>query len=170
MGLSNTTTTILAECAKIESANIVRESMTDNKKEDFYHQLLKLEEVDESSISYDEETVKVMQEKGTERFLIEFEDLSRYMLDNGVTAKTAISKICEHYDISEAMTHVVIESMDNILNQITEGQICQESGNSLIKKYGKDKVELTYAQFNEMSQAGVKLLIRPSSNDTVKIY
>ena len=132
MGLSNTTTSILIECARIESANIVRESMTDNVLESFYHQLLNLEEVDESSITYDEETVKVMQEKGTERFLIEFEDLSRYMIDNKATAKDSISKICEHYEISEAMTHVVIESMDNILNQLAEAQVCQESGNSLI--------------------------------------
>lgn len=168
--LSKTVTNILTECSRIESANIIRESMTENAIENFYHQLLNLEEVDMGSLQYTEETVKVMEEAGTGRFLIEFDDLSKYMIDNKMTAKTAVGKICEHYDISEAMTHVVIESMDNILNQLTEAQVCKESGNSLIKKYGTDKAELTYAQFNEMAQSGVKLLIKPSSNNTVKIY
>lgn len=169
MGLYNSATDILRECAKIESANIVRESVANSQVEDFYSKLLNLEEIEEGYLDYDAEKVGVhVYTSG--RYLIEFDDLSKYMLTNKLTAKDAISKICEHYDINEADTHVVIESMDNIMNQLAEAKVCTESGNSLIKNYGKDKMELTYVQFNEMVQSGVKLMTKPGSNNTVKIY
>lgn len=169
MSLYNSTTDILKECARVESANIIRESVGTGKIEDMYSSLLNLEEIDEGALDYTEEMVGIHQYNNG-KYLLEFDDLSKYMLSNKVTAKDAVTKICEHYDINEADTYVVIESMDNIMNQLAEAKICTESGNSLAKSYGKDKMESAIAEFYQMQQSGVKLMTKPSSVNTIKIY
>ena len=168
MGLVNKTSSILAECARIENLNLVKPD-TSGIEESLVRQLNDIETVDDSLLSYTEEMVNVHHDEKRDRYLIEFDNVSKFIRSNECTVKQAVNKICEHYDISVADTYIVIESVDLIMNQFKQSQVCAESANSVVKAYGKEEVNGIYEEFNSLLESGIKLLARPSYGIT-RIY
>lgn len=167
MGLELKASSILSECARIENLNLVK-PMTEAATNSLLYQLNDLDTVDESVLAYTEEMVNIHQDSRN-RYLLEFDNLIKYIRTNECTVKQAVNKICEHYDISVADTYVVVESVDNIMNQMKQAQVCAESANAKVKAYGKEEVTAMCEEFNSLLEAGVKLLAKPSYG-TARIF
>lgn len=160
MALELNSSSILHECARIENLNLIK-PLTESEYNNLLNQLNDLETVEEGVLAYTEEMVNVS-EDSRGRYLIELDNLAKYIYTNECTVKDAVSKICEHYDISVANTYVVIESVDQIMNDFKQTQICSESADSKIKAYGKEKINGICREFDSLLESGVKLLTKES--------
>ena len=104
-----------------------------------------------------------------QRYLIEFDNLAKFMRTNEYGPKQALTKICEHYDISVADTYIVMESAEHIMNEFKQLQLCSESSNPKVKKWGREQLSGMNEEFNSMIEEGIKMMVKPS-NGTTCIY
>ena len=165
--LSKTSSSILSECAKIENKDLLK-PMNESVGKEMIYQLSNLEEVDEEALGYNEEMVNVHQDS-RQRYLIEFDNLIKYIRTNNYGPKQALNKICEHYDISVADTYIVMESAESIMNEFKQLQLCAESSNPKAKKWGREQLSAMNEEFNSMIDEGIKMMVKPS-NGTTCIY
>lgn len=165
--LSMTSASILAECAKIENKDLLK-PMNESAGKDMIYQLGNLEQVDEEVLGYNEEMVNVHQDS-RQRYLIEFDNLAKFMRTNEYGPKQALNKICEHYDIPIADTYIVMESAEHIMNEFKQLQLCSESSNPKAKKWGREQLSAMNEEFNSMLEEGIKMMVKPS-NGTTCIY
>lgn len=167
MGLSKSTIGLLHECAKIENLDLIKESTVKRHTlKEFYNELAELDELDDNALPYNEEKVDVHQYTNG-RLLVEFEDLSKYMTTNNLGAKESLGKVCEYYNINEADVYVVIESVNDIMNELTSITVCSESTDPIVKKYAKEQLESVLDIYSKLRQDGIKLVVKPSNGTAI---
>lgn len=162
--LSMTSASILSECAKIERKDLIK-PLNESAGKDMIYQLSNLDVVDEEVLGYTEEMVNVHQDS-RQRYLIEFDNLVKFMRSNEYGPKQALNKVCEHYNISVADTYIVMESAEHIMNEFKQLQLCSESSNPKVKKWGREQLSGMNEEFNSMIDEGIKMMVKPSNGAT----
>ena len=167
MKLSKTTIGMLNECAKIENLDLIKESSVKRRTlKDFYNELAELDVLDEGELPYTEEKVDI-HEYINGRLLLEYSDLAGYMSSNKISAKESLAKICEYYNINEADVYVAIDSVTDIMNEMTELMTCSESTDPLIKEYAKKQIDNVLNEYSMLKEQGIKLVTKSSDSNPI---
>lgn len=148
---------ILQESA--ENEGYVFDTLNESVENDSINDILDdFEDIDEDELDYTEEMVNVIEQQldNTSRYLIEHDNLSKFIKSSGLSLKDAMIKICEHNDIPFANTYLVIESKDDIMKNFAEaGKAAKEPK---MKEKLKKKIEVSKKQLKNLKDNGIKVL------------
>lgn len=120
----------------------------------------------EDDIEYTEESISVMFDAKKDRYLIEFDNLAKYMTSaKVVSVKEAVDKICAANSIESSKTYVVIESQQEIVDFVNEAKSVFSKGSSLSiagKKSKKLDLDKASQALTAMRNLKVNLLKKKS--------
>ena len=122
MGIFNTALQTLSEVAIQESGVSIPKTTKDNLLEEFMGTLSQFPELDAEDMVFDVRMVPVRESARLGKYLIEMEDLSRYMITNKISSiKEAVANILESNDLQGqyANTALVIDE-SSILNELDQ--------------------------------------------------
>lgn len=122
MGIFNTALQTLSEVAIQESGISIPKTTKDNLLEEFMGTLSLFPELDAEDMVFDVRMVPVRESARLGKYLIEMEDLSRYMITNKISSiKEAVANILESNDLQGqyANTALVIDE-SSILNELDQ--------------------------------------------------
>lgn len=122
MGIFNTAIQTLSEVAIQESGTKIPQETNTNLVEEFLTELSHIKSVGKDDMIIDVRMVPVRESRDLGKYLIEMEDLSRYMMTNGISSiKEAIGNILESNGLvgQFANTAIVIDEA-SILNELED--------------------------------------------------
>lgn len=122
MGIFNTALQTLSEVAIQESGVTIPKTTKDNLVEEFIGTLSQFPELDAEDMVFDVRMVPVRESARLGKYLIEMEDLSRYMITNKISSiKEAVANILESNDLKgQYVNTALVIDESSILNELEQ--------------------------------------------------
>ena len=152
---------ILSESAEIDAVMMddfydddeLDDCMKEGNLDDIFDEFQDFDE----SVSYTEEMVNVIQ-FGSDEYLIEHDNLLKYMESNSCSITEAMDRICGSNNISINNTFLLMESKDDFIQALSEAKSALKSKDKSIKEKAAKKIKATSKQLKELKNKGIKVL------------